>query len=208
MLSNVDMVKEDIKFVFNADQRDTLQDYTNDLIDPPHNVDIEPDILEGIYGEDTSDEDYNKLYNIPTINGVQLMHLSMHDIGFVEIPEDKILDEFDKTWKREILTNPHFKKTHQIDNKTQYVALHSKNTSEAFPNVEDPENWICLYITGNMGRYFSLYISTAEDGKIDEVTKTLKIIPFVKAGMYILIPKSFAGKYLHATYDNSNVIQL
>lgn len=208
MLSNVDMVKEDIKFVFNADQRDTLQDYTNDLINPPHNVDIEPDVLEGIYGEDTSDDDYNKLYNIPTINGVQLMHLSMHDIGFVEIPEDKILDEFDKTWKREILTNPHFKKTHQIDNKTQYVALHSKNTSEAFPNVEDPENWICLYITGNMGRYFSLYISTAEDGKIDEVTKTLKIIPFVKAGMYILIPKSFAGKYLHATYDNSNVIQL
>ena len=112
--------------LFNADQRDKLQDYTNDLINPPHNVDIEPDILEGVYGEDNSDEDFNKLYNIPTINGVQLMHLSMHDIGFVEIPEDKMLEEFDKTWKREILTNPHFKKTHQIDNKTQYVALHSK----------------------------------------------------------------------------------
>ena len=206
MLANFDITRQDIKYLFNVYLHDTIHDYRKGFIDDPKNVDQERDILDGITSPPVTA--YNQCYNLPSINGVQLMHLSNKDIGLVEIPSEKILDKFDKTWKKEILTNPHFQYTHLIDNREQYIRLHSKDVGDMFPDIPDPENWMVVYITGNTTKYFTLYISNTEDGAIDNTNDTLKIIPFVKSGMYVLVNKSYAGKYLHATYHNANVITL
>ena len=205
-LSNKDVTRQDIKYVFNVYMHDKLHDYTNTFIDNPNNVDDEEDILSGI--TETQSIDYRDFYNLPSINGIQLMNIDTKDIGLIEIPPEKIYDKLDNTWKREILTNPFFNKTHYVSNTTREIVLHTTdayNLSWLLQNVDDV---ICAYITGNTTKYFTLYISNTYDGVIDDVDNTLKIIPFVKCGTYVLIDKSYAGKYLHATYYNANVITL
>lgn len=207
LMSKADIIDQDIRFTFNTDQHSELHDYVDNIIDNPNNVDIETDVLEGLV-DTTASNDFNDVNNIPTLNGVTLLHLLTKDIGLVEVDDKKIFDALDSTWKYERLTNPFFVHTHYVDSTNKRISLHVRNIDGAFPGVDDPENWICVNVTGNVSDYFSLYISKTSDGIIDDTMNTLKIIPFVNTGTTVLINKSFAGKYLHATYEIANVIRL
>ena len=197
LLSDNDVINQDIRYIFNIDQQSDLFNYT--LNKNPNNKNIESDILDDLAFDDTQDPvSFKDLYNIPSINGVLLAHQTPKDLGLVEINEHQVLTELDKTWKREILTDPYFPTAHFVDRKKQ-VFLHSDDVSEMFPYIENPEDWICIYATGNMNRYFTMYVSKTENGVIDDTTNTLKIIPFVRMGMYVLISNTYRGKWLHMT---------
>lgn len=207
LLSDVDVVNEDIKYIFNADMHSSMNDYTGNLTTVPNNVNIEADILEGLVSSESSN-DYTKFYNLPTLNGVTLLHLTSSDIGLSEIKNSDLYDLYDRIWKKERTTNPLFDYTHQIDNRDPVIKLHKQDVLNIFPDISDPENWICINITGDTEKYFSLYVSTKSNGEIDDTTATLKIIPFVKVGMYVLIDSSYAGKWLHTTYPDYEPILL
>jgi hypothetical protein len=157
--------------------------------------------------------DYNKLMNIPKFNGVSIFHPKLQDLGISEIPEEKIIEKFDEVWKIEAVTNPVFMMTHRdtsIGGDMRNLVLHMKEiTDSEWNGIEiDDTNSILIYATGPMDKYFSLYLSNLEDGEIDDVDNTVKIIPFVTAGVYILIDKKYKGFWLHSTYEGSTPIHL
>ena len=65
-----------------------------------------------------------------------------------------------------------------------------------------------VHVSGNTNKYFTLYISTAAAGEIDDISRTKKIIPFVSNGTYLLIDKSYRGMWLHLTDDNVDSVLL
>ena len=203
ILSNDEIIDQDIRFIFNTDQQSNIYNYNTNI--KPNNRNIEPDILNNITYDTTSNIPYYELYNLPSINGVQLNNLTTKDFGLSEIGDKQILDLFNKTWKREILTNPDFPSNHYINKQRSILQLHTTPVEDIFPNIDNPDEWICIYVTGNMNRYFTLYISNSEDGNIDDINKTLKIIPFVKTGMYILISSQYKSNWLHMTTTVDNI---
>ena len=197
MLSNDEVIDQNIRFIFNTDQQSELYKYN--INKNPNNENIEPDVLDGLTYTQQSTIPWNELYNLPSINGIQINNLTTKDFGFVEIQDNEVLNMFNKVWKREILTNPDFPTNHCLDKQRSMVQLHTANVTDVFPDIQNPEDWLCVYASGNMNRYFTMYVSNTENGEIDDVDNTLKIIPFVKTGMYILIPSTFREKWLHAT---------
>ena len=212
LLANTKIRNQGIKFTFNANVHEKIHDYTKNIIGNPNNRDIEEDILNSVTFDD-SNMDYNKLMNIPKFNGVSLFHPKLQDLGISEIPEEKIIEKFDEVWKIEAVTNPLFMMTHRdtsIGGNIRNLVLHMKEiTDSEWNGIEiDDTNSILIYATGPMDKYFSLYLSNLEDGEIDDVDNTVKIIPFVTAGVYILIDKKYKGLWLHSTYEGSTPIHL
>ena len=203
ILSNEEVVDQSIRFIFNTDQQ--LELYKHNTNITPNNRNVEPDILDNISYNTPSTIPYYELYNLPSINGVQLNNLTTKDFGLSEIPETQIIDMLNKTWKREILTNPDFPSNHYLDKHRTILQLHTSNVEDIFPDIDNPDDWVCVYVTGNMNKYFTLYISNSENGNIDDVNNTLKIIPFVKTGMYVMISSSYKSKWLHMTTTVKNV---
>ena len=202
LLSDEEVIDQDIRFVFNTDQQSSIYKYN--INTKPNNKNVEPDILMNLTYDDSTPIPYKDLYNLPTINGIQLMHLTSKDFGLKEISNKTVLDMFNKTWKREILTNPDFPTNHYVTNTK--TTLHATNPSNIFPDMEHPNDWICVYASGNMNRYFTMYISNTSDGVIDDVSNTLKIIPFIKTGMYVLISSDYKDKWLHITTTSKSSI--
>jgi hypothetical protein len=197
LLSNEDVIDQSIRFVFNTDQQSSI--YNHSINNNPNNKNVETDILDNIEFNDSGIVPYNQLYNIPSLNGIQIEHLTTKNFGLQEIQNDEIVQMFNKVWKREITTNPDFPTYHRIDKPRSTMKLHTSDVSEIFPDMEHPEDWICIHVTGSMDRYFTLYISNTKTGVIDDTTNTLKIIPFVKSGMYVLISSDYADKWVHMT---------
>ena len=65
-----------------------------------------------------------------------------------------------------------------------------------------------VYTSGKIDKYFTLYISKSSEGVIDDVNNTVKIIPFIKAGTYVLIDSKYMGLWLHSTYPNTQPIHI
>lgn len=212
LLSNKRIHNQDIRFVFNTNTHHQIHDHVKDIISDPNNHDTEEDILSYI----TFDEginDYNKLYNIPSINGVSLFHPKLQDLGISEIPNEKILDMFDNVWKIETLTNPLFMTTHRNNsriNDETALKLHIKQlTDNHWSNLDvDTNGMFLIHATGSIDKYFSLYISKKQDGVIDDTRNTVKIIPFIMAGVYVLIDKKYKGMWLHSTYGKTTPIHI
>lgn len=203
--SNANILTEDIKYVLNTENHNGLNDYVGDIINSPRNVDIETNILDGITDTNPSHE-WDKLCNLPMINGVDVFHLTTRDIGLSEMDNDVIYSIFDKVWKKERLTNRDFPYTHYTDYNGQHITL---NVIDATTIGMDNDEWICILITGDMNRYFSLYVSDKSNGRIDEEFHTLKIIPFIKTGMYVLIDRStYKGNWLHSTHPGVTPINI
>ena len=208
--SNSNITKQDIKYMFNANQHQQIHDYTNNIITNPNNSDIEKDILENINVDNSSVVSYDELYNTPSLNGIPLYHPTVQSLGITDIPNEKITELFDKVWKKEITTDPLFPKTHRIDIHDQYLKLHIRESNSNYSNILkcDTSNMYVLYTSGTTSKYFTLYISKKSDGEIDDVENTVKIIPFIKTGVYVLISKSFKGMWLHSTFPNTKTIHI
>ena len=203
MLSNSNITEQNIRFVFNVNNHNKIHDYTKSIIGNPNNKDIEENILSSI-NFDVYDMDYTKLHNIPSINGVPLLHPDLKDIGLTEIPNNKINELFDSVWRYETLLNPLFQMTHKDFN--QYdndVKLHIKkiNSDEWHGMSFDESEFFDIYTTGGINKYFTLYISKKSNGVIDDIENTVKIIPFIMTGTHVLIDKKYEGMWLHSTYD-------
>lgn len=211
MLSNSKIRNQNVMFAFNTNNHKPIHDYTSNIIKNPNNQDLEDDILSVITFDDNV-SDYNKLYNIPSINGITLFHPNVTSLGISEIPNEKIISMFDKVWKYEITTNPLFTMTHRdigLDDAST-IKLHVKQINDQHWNglSIDTRNMFIIYATGISEKYFSLYISNTSDGKIDDINNTMKIIPFVTPGVKILIDSKYLGMWLHSTNPNIKPIHI
>lgn len=212
MLSNSKIRNQNIMFSFNSNNHKHIHDYTSSIIRNPNNHDIEDDILASInFIDDTLD--YNQLYNIPSINGITIFHPKSTGLGLSEIPNDKVLDIFDKVWKYEAMTNPLFMMTHKDETLSKAdsdLRLHVRQITEQHWNGlnMDTRGMFIFYATGMSDRYFSLYISKKSDGLIDDVNNTVKIIPFILPGVYVLVDSRYHGMWLHTTHENVKPVHI
>ena len=209
MLNNSRIRQQGVHYIFNANNHDKIHDYVKNVVENPNNQDIEIDILSYVTFNDNV-TDYDKLYNIPTINTVPLLHPNLTDIGITEIPNDLIIKEFDKVWKYEALTNPLFYTTHREGIADRPIELNVKLITEHHWNniSTDTRGMYLVYVSGLTDEYFSLYISEKSDGEIDELDSTVKIIPFVMAGVYLLIDSQYKNKWIHSTNKKIKPIRI
>ena len=197
MLSNSKISNQRIAYIFNVNNTNGLHSYTKNIIPHPNNMDIEEDILDGVTFNDAS-TDYNKLTNIPSINGVTIYHPTLFDLGIREVDNSLIIKDLDKVWKYEVLLNPLFDKTH-ITAKIDSSIIIRKIMSDTWNGMTIEPGSFEVVVNSSNKKFITLYVSTASNGNIDDVNKTLKIIPFISSGDHILIDKSFEGKWLCAT---------
>lgn len=193
--SNMSIVDQNTVFSYNIGQHNSIHDYIGNIIDDPNNIDTEPDILESIEFEDSNN--YNDIVNIPSINGKTLYHLTTESIGISEIPYDEMISEFNKVWKYEMLTDPLFVNDHHA--LVDY-------TGPKF-RIKKSDNEITITITGNYEKYFTLFISKNIDDVISDVNNVVKVIPFVRTGIQIIIDDSYQNMWLKSTV-NTNSIKL
>lgn len=209
LLSNSNIRQQDIRFTFNSNTHTHINDYTKNIIPNPNNNDLEEDILSYITF-DNSSMDYNKLYNIPSINGVSIFHPKLQGLGIDEVQTNDIIKKFDMVWKFEELTNPLFVMTHREGIHDNDLKLHVKYITDPHWNGLNinTQGMYLVYTSGKINRYFTLYISKSSEGVIDDVNNTVKIIPFIKAGTYVLIDSKYMGLWLHSTYPNTQSIHI
>ena len=213
LLSNSKINKQNLMFIFNANNHTPMNDYTKSIVDNPNNRNSEADILSTITFDDSS-TDYNRLSNIPSINGTSLFHPKLSNLGMSELDNMKIIKAFDKVWKHEAATDPLFMNTHRcdskiVDNNAGLIIHIQKLTVPDWHDLDiDTTGMYVVHVTGPVEKYFSLYVSTDEDGVIDDVNKTKKIIPFMSSSVYILLDNSYAGMWLHSTYPNTNPVHI
>jgi hypothetical protein len=128
--------------------------------------------------------------------------MSYH-LGFVETPNQKVLEMFDRVWRREQCTNPLFPNTHIRDLNLvngENIILHSRYSGD--------DDMYILYATGISNGFFTFYISTSSTGRIDETDKTIKILPFIRTGVFVYVDKSVQGKWLCCTHPNVKPIKI
>ena len=209
MLSNSKIQHQDVMFTFNSNNNNQIHCYTKNISPNANNKDIEQDILSCISFDNTI-TDYEKMYNIPSINSVSLFHPKLHDLGISEIPQEKIINMFDKVWKFEEMTDPLFFTTHKSIKYKEELVLHVKQLSTSNWNglPVDTNGMFVIRTTGTTEKFFSLYIAKKQDGQIDDVNNTVKIIPFISSGVYILIDKKYQGMWLHSTHENTKPIHI
>lgn len=194
---------EDIKYMFNANNQQPMQTYTKSIISNPNNRNIEADILETVSFAAENPTYYEELFNVPSINGVDIYSPKSYHLGLIETPNTKILEMFDRVWRREQSTDPLFPSTHMRDLGLidgERVILHSR-----YSGVDDK---YILYATGVANGFFTFYISKSPSGKIDDVENTVKILPFIRTGVFVYVDKSLQGKWLHCTHPNVKPIKI
>ena len=117
-----------------------------------------------------------------------------------------LIDMLDDIWKNEIITNPLFPISHREVLATEsQIILHKAN-----PNAigYESNDMFAVYASGISERFFTLYLSKDANGKIDDTLSTVKIIPFINIGTYILLEKKYEGLWLHCTEPNTKSIKL
>lgn len=207
--SNKLIVDQSVRYLFNTSNHTKIQDYTRSIDNNPNNRDIESDILETIITPEPDPQDpevvkYNELDNKPTINGVTVYNMRSTDLGLIEIPTDQLQEMYDEVWKKEIMTNPLFYTSHKRSLKNDDVlTLHSQSgDSFGYPDS------LIVYASGIVDKSFSLYISRAENGRINSIANTVKIIPYVRTGVYIVIDKKYKSMWLHCTESDTTPIRI
>lgn len=194
---------ENIRYMFNANNQQPMQTYTRSIISNPNNKNLEKDILETIQFNPDNPTYYEELFNIPSINGVDIYSPKSYHLGLIETPNKKILEMFDKVWRREQSTDPLFPSTHirdlgLIDGEN--VVLHTRYSGK--------DDMYVLYATGISNGFFTFYISKSPSGKIDDTANTLKILPFIRTGVFVYVDKSVQGRWLHCTHPNVKPIKI
>jgi uncharacterized protein YlbG (UPF0298 family) len=154
--------------------------------------------------DDSTIDSYTELDNKPSINGINIYNMNSTDLGLNEIPINDIIKKYDEVWKKEIIMNPLFIMSHRDNYKTMdKVILHRRSASAlGYPNA------IAVYASGYSDKYFTLYISKSSNGKINEIMNTVKVIPFIRVGIYAIIEKEYEGLWLHCTEPNVQSIKI
>ena len=194
---------ENIRYMFNANNQEPMHTYTRSIISNPSNKNIEKDILETVEFSQDTPTYYEELHNIPSINGVDIYDPKSYHLGFIETPNKQILEMFDRVWRREQCTDPLFPTTHMRDLNLidgEKVILHSKYSGK--------DDMYILYATGISDGFFTFYISNSGSANIDDTSNTLKIIPFIRTGVFIYVDKSLQGKWLCCTHPNVKPIKI
>ena len=189
--------------MFNANNQQPMQTYTRSIISNPNNINLEKDILETVQFNLDNPTYYEELFNIPSINGVDIYSPKSYHLGLIETPNKKILEMFDKIWRREQCTDPLFPSTHirdlgLIDGEN--VVLHTRYSGK--------DDMYVLYASGISNGFFTFYISKSPSGKIDDTANTLKILPFIRTGVFVYVDKSVQGRWLHCTHPNVKPIKI
>ena len=206
MLSNSKIQDQKIAYIFNTNNHTSLQSYLGSILPNPNNQDYEEDILKSITFDD-SNTDYNKLINLPSINGVTLFHPTLFDLGIREVDNGKIVDMLDNVWKFEVLTNPLFMTSHIDPNDKVGLYVKTIDTDEWNGITVEPGTFE-VRIRGYNNKYMTLYVSDTYQGLIDNINSTKKIIPFISNGDYILLDKSFRGMWICSTDSSINPTKL
>lgn len=189
---------QSLKYTFNTSQHIQLDNYSRCIIGNPNNRNIEKDILDNI-DIDVDPTSYDELYNIPTINGVQIKHTNLIELGLSDIPFNDILNMYDKTWKLEETTNRLFPMTHKTEKEIiGYVEL----------RCEHVDDELKLYTIGSSDKFYTMYITNTPDASIDDTTNTVMIIPYMKNGVIVTIPDDYIGKWLCCTHEGTTPILL
>ena len=204
LLSNKAFVDQSIRYLFNTSNHTKFNDYTRSIDNNPNNNDIEDNILDQLTYDDSNITKYTQLYNKPSINGVTIYNMSSTDLGLSEIPVDKLIDMYDEVWKKEIITDPLFVTTHKEITATEnHIILHSKPaTGLGYPDS------IVVYASGISEKCFTLYVSKSHNGRITDLTNTVKIIPLIRVGTYAIIEKEYSGMWLHCTESDVETIKI
>ena len=204
LLSNKAFVDQSIRYLFNTSNHTKFNDYTRSIDNNPNNNDIEDNILDQLTYDDSNITKYTQLYNKPSINGVTIYNMSSTDLGLSEIPVDKLIDMYDEVWKKEIITDPLFVTTHkEITAAENHIVLHSKPAA----GLGYPDS-IVVYASGISEKCFTLYVSKSHNGRITDLTNTVKIIPLIRVGTYAIIEKEYSGMWLHCTESDVETIKI
>lgn len=182
--SNSDMSSQSVSFTFNVSNHRDIDDYT---LKPGNNIDAEPDILDNLT-DDEEITDYDQMYNIPTLNGMQLRHLTNYRL-MREIPLSNIASMLDKVWKTEQLNNPDFPTTHRLSHEDDNVTIIVKRDPPAYK----------IRLIGISKKPFSVYITNNSNDVISDTENCIKIIPFMRTGYTIILDSSYSGKWVHTT---------
>ena len=194
---------ENIRYMFNANNQQPMHTYTKSIISNPNNKNLEKDILETVVFNQDTPTQYDELLNIPSINGVDIYYPKSYHLGLIETPNKKILEMFDRTWRLEQCTNPLFPTTHMQDLGLidgERIVLHTKYSSK--------EGMYILYASGVSNGFFTLYISKSPSSEIDDTANTLKILPFIRTGVFVYVDKSVQGRWLCCTHPNVKPIKI
>lgn len=195
MLSNSKIRYQNIQYRFYFNTKSKLDTYTKNIIKNPNNQDIETDILSYITIPDNVTS-YYELFNIPSINGVDIFHPTTIDLGLLEIPHNEILKVYDKVWSKEITTNPLFPMTHKdLISDSEFIRIHVYDESEVFR----------ITITGICDKFFTIYLSTTSTANIDNVNTVKKIIPMIKVGTNLIIDKTYRGLWVKSTFPTAPI---
>lgn len=190
MLNNSHIIEQRIDYMFYNLQHDSIYENTDHIITNPNNHDDEPNILDTLILNETND--YRQMIHLPTINGVTLYNLSIKDLGIHELDNKQILKMYDKVWRHEAITNP-------------YIPLHHKSDILNIPIIkytkDETEDCYRITVAGQYDGFFTIYISSAEDGGIDDTSNTIQIIPIVNCGIEITLSgiEKYKKKYVHTT---------
>lgn len=193
--SGESMCGQDIRYSFNANNQQPMHTYTSSIISNPNNRNIEKDILTTL--------DLDEVFNVPSINGVDIYDPYSYHLGLIETPNEKILELFDQVWRREQCTNPIFPTTHNHDLELiegDKIILHTKYSGE--------DGKYILYATGVCDHFFTLYISKSSEARIDDTVNTIKILPFIRTGVFVYVDTSVQGRWLHSTHPNVKPIKI
>ena len=194
------LMDESVEYCFNQMTHAPMDTYIPEPIRNPNNKDYELDILSYLTFDDTISS-YYELYNIPTINGWDIYNMTSTSLGFMELPNEKILKQCDLVWKREALEG-----VVPFNHAAQY---YDTNIKEQYLHVrKHPEGGFDIYTTGLDDHTFTLYISDQEDGNIDSLTHTKQIMPLLHPGVKIHIDDTYEDMWLHSTNPTADPIQI
>ena len=192
MINNHYIVEQRIDYMFYNLQHQPLYEYTGNVIKNPNNHDAEPNILDGLLLPETTPIDYRNLIHLPMINGSVLYNMSVRSLGIHEIDNKKILNLYNQIWSKDAVINP-------------YIPLHHTTDIMNIPVVKydkDIENdCYRININGQYDGFFTVYISSIENGEIDDIEHTIQIIPYVNCGIQIVLESidKYEKKYVHTT---------
>jgi hypothetical protein len=208
--SKSNIMDMNLRFRFNANQHDHVHDYHKTFVVDTNNYNLEPNILNTYVIPDEDRYEYRQRYNPPSINGVPLGHPKLTTLGIFDTPNMVILDKFDEVWKKEILTDPFFPITHKegydlFMDRTLSLVVHAGDFKQRGFDV--PRNTMVISTQGVYDGFFSLYVSETHNGEIWHPS-TVKIIPFIRSGVYVLLSNRYRNMWLHSTAPNCKSIQL
>lgn len=204
MLTNTPIITQSIKFTFNLNTHTKLHNITSAIINNPNNNDFDEDILDNLSQETPTS--YKQIYNIPTINGQPLTHLTLNSLGLNEVDPKYLLKMLDKVWKNEIINDPHFYKTHRyniLTSEEEKITLHVKRNV----NFTSDEDYYIAYVTSLTEKCFTMYISKNENDMITNTSSVQRIMTMIRTGVPVYIDKSFHGLWLHTNLTSAVLIQ-